>query len=59
MGNSLPVLHVVKPVIPRVMCLDVTSVRPMSLPSKEVARVIRAISKELIGSGEWARSVEG
>jgi DNA-binding transcriptional LysR family regulator len=58
-AQALSISRIVKPVIPRLMCLDVTSVRPMSLASKEVARAIRAISKELIGSGEWARSVEG
>lgn len=56
--QALSITRIVKPVIPRLMCLDVTSARPMSLAAREVAKAIRAISKELIASGTWARAVE-
>ena len=55
--GSLSIARLVKPVLHRVLCLDVTSARPMTLAGKEVARAIRAISKELIASGTWSRSV--
>lgn len=56
--QALSIARIVKPVIPRVMCLDVTSARPMSLATREVAKAIRVISKELIANGTWARAVE-
>jgi DNA-binding transcriptional LysR family regulator len=56
--GTLSVARLVKPVMPRVMCLGVTSVRPMSLAGKEVAKAIRAISQELMASGVWARTHE-
>jgi DNA-binding transcriptional LysR family regulator len=56
-AGSLSIARLVKPVIHRVLCLDVTSARPMTLAGKEVAKAIRAIAKELIASGTWARSV--
>jgi LysR family nitrogen assimilation transcriptional regulator len=55
--GRLSIARLVKPVIHRVLCLDVTSARPMTLAGKEVARAIRAISKDLIASGTWSRSV--
>lgn len=58
-AQALSIARIVKPGIPRVMCLDVTSARPLTLASKEVVRAIRMISRELIASGEWARAVEG
>lgn len=54
--GTLSVARLVKPVMPRVMCLGITSVRPMSLAGKEVVRAIRATSQELIASGVWART---
>lgn len=56
--QALSITRIVKPVIPRLMCLDVTSARPTSLAAREVAKAIRTISKELIASGTWARAVE-
>jgi LysR family nitrogen assimilation transcriptional regulator len=56
--GSLSISRLVKPVMRRVMCLDVSSVRPVTLASKEVAKAIRAISKDLMASGTWPRSLD-
>lgn len=56
--GTLSIARLVNPVMPRVMCLSVTSVRPMSLAGKEVVRAIRATSQELIACGTWARTLD-
>lgn len=54
--GSLSISRIVKPVMPRVMCLGVTSARPLSLAGKEVVAAIRTTSHDLIAQGIWARS---
>jgi DNA-binding transcriptional LysR family regulator len=56
--GSLSVARIVKPVLPRVMCLGVTSARPLSLAGKEVVAAIRATSRDLLAQGIWARACD-
>ena len=57
-AGTLSISRLVRPVMHRVMCLDVTKARPMTLAGKEVAKAIRAISKDLMASGTWLRSLD-
>jgi DNA-binding transcriptional LysR family regulator len=56
--RSLSISRIVKPSLRRVMCLDISSARPTSLATREVARAIRTITKRLMADGTWPRSLQ-
>lgn len=56
--GELSVSRIVRPEIRRLLCLGVTSVRPMSLAMKEVTKALREISRRLMADGTWPTSID-
>lgn len=53
----LSVSRIVRPEVKRVLCLGVTSARPMSLAMKEVTKALRVVTQRLIADGTWPTSI--
>ncbi len=56
--HTLSISRIVKPALRRVMCMDISTARPLSLATREVASAIRTISKRLVAEGTWPRSLQ-
>lgn len=55
--RRLSISRIVKPALRRFMCLEITTARPQSLASKEVAGAVSMIARRLVADGTWPRSL--